>query len=158
MDEKLKKKMYERRFRRAFAESVLDEALALQIRTIREKRQMSQQALAKITRMTQTAISRIESADYGRWSISTLKRLARALDLPLSVRFQSWEELMHDAENFTPAALSVPSFAKDRVFFSGEPVMSAQTYVNPLPPKPVSTTAPFVPHAGFGTSTVEVSP
>lgn len=126
MDEKLKKKMSDREYRRAFAEGFLDDSLALQIRTLREKRQLSQDDLAERTGMKQATISRIENSEYGRWTISTLKRLARALDLPLSVRFQSWGELLDDASHFTPECLSIPGFERDPAFVVPESAGSTQ--------------------------------
>lgn len=113
MDENLRQRLRDRDYRAEFADGMLDDALALQIRTIRESRGLSQKQLGELTGMKQGAISRIERADYGAWSVATLKRIARALDLPLSVRFQSWSEFSSAIAHVTPECLTPPSFADD---------------------------------------------
>jgi hypothetical protein len=67
--------------------------------------------------MTQNAVSRLESPNYGKPTITTLKRLAAALDVGLIVRFVPFSELI-DWVSSTPRideglndkALSVASF------------------------------------------------
>jgi transcriptional regulator with XRE-family HTH domain len=139
MDEKLKTKLRSREYRAEFAEALLDDTIALQIRTIRESRNLSQAELARRAGMKQGAISRIESSDYGKWSVSTLKRIARALDVPLLVRFESWGRLIEAATHFTRADLYVPTFEEDSVFAAADrtvaklSVTAALTGVNYAP-------------------------
>src|ERR1039457_686239 len=125
MAEALKKKLRDRRYRTAFADAVLDDSIVLQIKTLRENRGFSQEELGRRAGMKQGAISRIESSDYGAWSVSTLKRIAKELDLPLSLRFVSWGNLLETAAHFTPAHLDVPPFDQDPAFLP----VSDTTYV-----------------------------
>lgn len=111
--ENLKARLQDRKYRVAYAESLLDDAIALQIRKLREDRGLSQAELGRRAGMKQGAISRIESSDYGAWSVSTLKRIAAALDLPLSIRFESWGHLVEAATHLTLEHLAVPSFERD---------------------------------------------
>ena len=111
--EDLKKKFKDPKYRAAYADSLLDDAIALQIRKLREDRGLSQAELGKRAGMRQGAVSRIESADYGAWTVNTLKRIGAALDVPLSIRFESWGDLVETATNLTPDRLAVPSFEED---------------------------------------------
>jgi transcriptional regulator with XRE-family HTH domain len=106
--------------RRQFTESHVNKAIAHQLRVIRDALGWSQEQLAKDAGMNQNAISRLESADYGRPTITTLKRLAAALDVSLIVRFAPFSEVVdwvsgtpHVNEGLTSDSLAVPIFTKE---------------------------------------------
>jgi len=70
--------------------------------------------------MNQNAISRLESVDYGKPTITTLKRLAAALDVSLIVRFAPFSEVVDWVsgtprinEGLTNDSLTVPIFTKE---------------------------------------------
>jgi transcriptional regulator with XRE-family HTH domain len=87
---------------------------------------MTQAALAREADMTQNNVSRLESPDYGKHTISSLKRIAEALDVALVVRFVPFSQYIdwlsgtpHLDTGLTPEALAVPSFTDEeraRVF------------------------------------------
>lgn len=56
---------------------------------MRTERNLSQRELAKLAGTSQAAIARLESAEYTGASISTLHKIARALDVDLVVRFEA---------------------------------------------------------------------
>lgn len=67
--------------------------------------------------MNQNAISRLESSDYGKPTITTLKRLAAAMDVGLIVRFVPFSEMVdwvsgtpRTISGLTTSALAVPCF------------------------------------------------
>ena len=67
--------------------------------------------------MSQNNISRLESPDYGRHSLTSLKKLAAALDVALAVRFVPFSQYVDWLsgtpfldEGIRPEALAVPSF------------------------------------------------
>lgn len=70
--------------------------------------------------MPQNAISRLESPDYGKPTLTTLKRLAAALDVALVVRFIPFSEMV-DWVSGTPRlqdglsadTLGVPTFGEE---------------------------------------------
>ena len=70
--------------------------------------------------MPQNAISRLESPDYGRPTLTTLRRLATALDVGLVVHFVPFSQLI-DWVSGTPrvdrglstGSLAVPSFEEE---------------------------------------------
>jgi hypothetical protein len=67
--------------------------------------------------MTPNNISRIESEDYGKQTVTSLKRVAEALDVALVVRFVPFSQYIDWLsgtpfldEGIRPGALAVPSF------------------------------------------------
>jgi transcriptional regulator with XRE-family HTH domain len=87
---------------------------------------MTQAELALKSEMTQNNISRIESPEYGKQTISSLKKIAAALDVALVVRlvpFSQYIDWLSGTprldEGISPSALAVPSFeeeARDGLF------------------------------------------
>ncbi|MGA2412361.1 MAG: helix-turn-helix domain-containing protein [Candidatus Binataceae bacterium] len=71
--EQLKREFADPEYRAAYADSFADTWIALQIRAIREQRELTQKQLADNLHTTQTGISRLESANYSGRSMSTLK-------------------------------------------------------------------------------------
>jgi transcriptional regulator with XRE-family HTH domain len=103
--------------RRQFTESHLNKGLAYQLRATRDKLGWSQEELAKRAHMNQNAISRLESHNYGKPTITTLKRLAEAMNVGLVVRFVPFSEMVnwvsgtpYVCNGLTNDALAVPSF------------------------------------------------
>jgi|CZKS01.1.fsa_nt_gi transcriptional regulator with XRE-family HTH domain len=103
--------------RKQFTESHLNKGLAYQLRATRDKLGWSQEELAKKAHMNQNAISRLESHDYGKPTITTLKRLAAAMDVGLVVRFVPFSEMVnwvsgtpYVCNGLTNDTLAVPSF------------------------------------------------
>jgi transcriptional regulator with XRE-family HTH domain len=80
-------------YRHAFADSMLNTVIAAQIKANRESRELSQEALGKLAGMKQSFVSAIEDVNYGSWTLSTLRKIARAFDLRLVVRFEGWNTL-----------------------------------------------------------------
>jgi transcriptional regulator with XRE-family HTH domain len=107
-------------YRHAYAEECVNTMIATQIRVLREEREMSQSGLANKAGMAQPRLSVMESADYSNWSVNTLKRLARAFDLALSVRFESFSEVILEFKEMSKENLSRPSFKDDPIFKSNK--------------------------------------
>lgn len=70
--------------------------------------------------MTPNNLSRLESPDYGRQTISSLKRIANALDVALVVRFVPFSQYIdwlsgtpRIDEGISPNSLAVRSFEKE---------------------------------------------
>jgi transcriptional regulator with XRE-family HTH domain len=108
---KLKRKAY----RDAFVEEHVKTSLPFQIRALREQpdRQWSQAELGMRAGMRQNAISRLEDAESGTPSISTLLRLARAFDVALLVKFVPFSKLLTEFSDLSFEALSAPSFEQE---------------------------------------------
>jgi transcriptional regulator with XRE-family HTH domain len=102
--------------RQEYAEEFLNSYIALQIKTLRQQRGWSQEELAARAGMKQSRISAMEQADYSSWSVRTLRRLAQAFDLALSVSFESFGKFFRENTVVARAALERPSFDEDRFF------------------------------------------
>jgi len=103
-------------YRHSYAEECLNATIATQLKVLREQRGMTQEKLAEKAGMKQPRLSVLEDANYANWSISTLKRLARALDVALSVKFEAFSEVILDFEEMSRNSLERLSFGDDPVF------------------------------------------
>jgi transcriptional regulator with XRE-family HTH domain len=70
--------------------------------------------------MPQTAISRLESSNYGKPTITTLRRMARVYDVGLDVRFVPFGQLVDRLSNtprldmgLTSDSIDVPSYEEE---------------------------------------------
>jgi len=106
-----------RKTRAQLVASNLSEGIAFQIRATRDAQEMTQADLARESGMTPNNLSRLESPDYGKQTISSLKRIADALDVALVVRFVPFSQYIdwlsatpYLDEGLRPEALAVPRF------------------------------------------------
>lgn len=120
--EKLRNDFQSEDYRHSYAEECLNTSIATQIKVLREQRKMTQGKLAESTGMKQPRLSVLEDANYSSWSINTLKRLARAFDLALSVKFEAFSDVILDFEGLSREALERPSFGNDPIFQSSKVV------------------------------------
>lgn len=82
--------------RDAFFRSITRDEIASQIRDLRKKRTLTQKAMAFLTGMKQSAISRIEQAEYGAWNLATLFEVARALNARWRITLEPAEEAIKE--------------------------------------------------------------
>ena len=117
--------------RARFVDSNVSKLVAFQVRALREKEKWSQQRLAEKIDSNQNAIYRAENPNYGKHTVTTLKKIAAVFDVALIVRFVPFSELIdwvtetpHIVEGLTPAALTVPSFSAEieQGIFEQEPI------------------------------------
>ena len=99
-----------------FWQEFLSVWIAAQIRVLRESRGWTQQVLAEKAKMKQPRISALEDADYSSWTVATLKRLARAFGVTLSVEFRSYGRLLRDFDRYKREGLEEPPLSEDRAF------------------------------------------
>jgi len=95
-----------------FAEQI-NTGLSFQIRGLREQRGWSQAELGQQAGMAQSRISLMEDANYARFSLATLERLASAFDVGLMVRFKPYSCLVDDFVELDSSVLNMPSFEGD---------------------------------------------
>ena len=86
----------------------------LQLRAMRESRGWTQERLAKTIGTTQNSVSRLESPQYGRATISTLLRVAEAFDVALIVRFVPFSDFADVVTGMSVDSVAVPSFSEDK--------------------------------------------
>jgi transcriptional regulator with XRE-family HTH domain len=102
-------------YREAFVSAHLSTNIAAQITTLRESQPepWTKAKLAEKTGMARARISVLENPSYDKHSLSTLKRLAKAFDVALVVRFEAYSTLVRWVADLTPEKMAVPSFNKD---------------------------------------------
>jgi transcriptional regulator with XRE-family HTH domain len=139
--------------------SNLDKGIAFQIRATRENRPWTQDDLAGAAGMGQNNISRLESPEYGKHTISSLKRIAEALDVALVVRFVHFSQYVdwlsgtpHLDEGLSPKALAVPSFEDEEK--SGKYERQVTYYEIQVTPKVAAKSTgvvtPYAPQENWG--------
>jgi transcriptional regulator with XRE-family HTH domain len=112
----LKEELKDEEYRYAYAEDYLNTHIALQIKVLREQRQMTQKDLANKIGTWQAGISRLENINYSSWKTKTLKKVARALGVRLRISFETFGTLLNEAAHFSRATLERPDFTSDPVF------------------------------------------
>jgi transcriptional regulator with XRE-family HTH domain len=120
LTETLRKEFQDEDYRYAYDEEFSNSRMATQIKVIREQQELKQVELAGLADMKQSRISALEDVNYNSWSVSTLRRLARALGVRFAFGFESWGELLPEIEGFGRKALEKPKFEDDPAF-KGEP-------------------------------------
>lgn len=114
--ERLKPEFQDEDYRYAYDEDFANSRMATQIKVLREQQGLKQIELAELAEMKQSRISTLEDVNYNSWSVSTLRRLARALGVRFAFGFESWGELLPEIEGFGRKALEKPRFEKDPAF------------------------------------------
>ena len=89
------------------------EGLAFQVKALREARGWTQAELGQRAKMAQERISQLEDPNYGKPTLSTLRRLAAAFDVALVVRLAPFSELVDWTTHLTPESLAPKDFDND---------------------------------------------
>ncbi len=122
----------DKEYRDLYVEEHIDQGLAFQIRATRDERGWTQAQLASLIGSRQSAISKLEDPDYGRPSLTTLKKLASAFDVALVVRFVPFSDLLNHMSTLTADHLAPVDFNRDAVLL-----------VDALPATDTTTVAPI---------------
>lgn len=81
-------------FRRRYIRKWAQVEVASGIRALRKRRRKRQGELAALANTGQSAISRIEAADYDGWTFKTLLTIAEALGARLRIAFEPLEDVV----------------------------------------------------------------
>ncbi|WP_175910596.1 helix-turn-helix domain-containing protein [Burkholderia metallica] len=92
----LVKEFEDAEYAHAYLEENSNLRIAAQVRALRIANEWSQEDLAERASMRQTRISKIEMGDFDSLTLKTLRRLAEAFDVHLSVQFSSVEDAIRD--------------------------------------------------------------
>lgn len=118
--ERLLAKFHDKKYRHTYVDAFTDSYLATQIQVLREQRELNQTQLADLSGLKQSQISAFEDVNNSSWTIRTLKKLAKAFDLVLVVKFESFGKVLPDIESLNRPALQKASFNDDPVFAQQE--------------------------------------
>jgi len=114
IDLSLSRKLKDKEYREQFFEDWTQDEVALQLRGLRDKRGLRQVDVAAATGMKQSAVSRLEQANYSRWGFPTLLRIAKALDARVKVILEPAEDVIRQYENDEKEIQQGTSVAKAR--------------------------------------------
>jgi transcriptional regulator with XRE-family HTH domain len=112
--------------RNAFFRAITQDEIASQIRALRKERDLTQSEIAGLAEMKQSAISRIEQAEYAAWNLNTLFRVAEALNARWRVVLQPCEEAVKEflpekSKNIEPPLGNAARAALRRASEVGQP-------------------------------------
>jgi transcriptional regulator with XRE-family HTH domain len=105
--------MKDEAYRHGVVNAQIEVDLPLEIRALRRQRGWKQPDLAERTGMKQPRISAMEKPGGANFTLETLKRLARAFDVALIVKFAPFSELFDWSDKFSPDEFSVASFDEE---------------------------------------------
>ena len=94
----LKEELKDKEFEKSFYEGLEKARIAIEISLFREKKCLTQAKLAELIGTSQSAIARLEDTDYKAYSLSTLRKIADALDLELVVSLREKGEAIYEKE------------------------------------------------------------
>jgi transcriptional regulator with XRE-family HTH domain len=112
---RLLEELKDKEYRDAYVSSGVDVGIAFQIRALRKQIPLTQAQLAEKANMKQERISALENPSNSP-SITTLKKLANALDIGLVVKFVPISKLVEWELNLSPDSLKVMSYEHDSYF------------------------------------------
>lgn len=146
--------MARKSYRDAFVSAHLSNTVAAQISGLRQAKNWKQKDLAEKAGMKQSRISALEDPNYENIEIGTLKKLASAFDVGLTIRFVPFSELARWSVTLTEDKLVIADFEHDECIeaqrlepiprdIKADPPGSAIILKSPVPPPPkISAPAP----------------
>jgi len=109
----LLEKLTDKSYRDAFISDEIDIGLPMKLRAMREAREWNQGYVAERTETKQPRFSLMEKPGYGKYSLSTLKKLASLFDVGLIVSFVPYSEMIDFTEAFNRRRLAICGFAEE---------------------------------------------
>lgn len=101
-------------YRHQFVSEEIDVGIAFQLRSLRNRQSLTQAKLAELLKVKQPLLSAWENPSYGKYSLKTLKDLAKAFDVGLLVRFVPFSKLVDSTINLTSDIIAPPSFGEEQ--------------------------------------------
>ena len=111
--EQILQSLSEPRYRQQFVEEEINVGIAFQIRSLRNRQKLTQVNLAKLLGVRQSLVSTWENPNYGKYTLGTLKDLAKVFDVGLLVRFVPFGKLVDWTVNLTPDDIAPPNFSEE---------------------------------------------
>ncbi len=116
-------------FRKQFIDEHVNVGIAFQIRSLRNRQNLEQSELAQLLGVKQPLISSWENPNYGKYTLNTLKNLAKAFDVGLLVRFVPFSTLIDWTVNLTSDAIAPPSFNEEEKLHAASPVLVTSSLI-----------------------------
>jgi len=114
--EQIQKSLTDSEYRHQFIEEEINVGLAFQIRALRNRQHLKQADLAGLLHVKQPLVSSWENPEYGKYSLGTLKELAKAFDVGLLVRFVSFSTLVDWTANLSNNTIAPPNYNEEEQY------------------------------------------
>lgn len=103
-------------YRKQFIDEHINVGIAFQINGIRQRQGLKQKELAERLgdEKKQPLISAWENPNYGKYTLNTLKDLAKAFDVGLLVRFVPFSRMVDWTVNLTQDDIAPPSYSMEQ--------------------------------------------
>lgn len=113
--EQLASSLRDKGYRDAFVADQIQIGVPLQIKKLRDDRELTQEALGTMMTppMKQESVWRLENPNKANLTIGTLLRVASAFDVALIVRFAPFSELIDSTPWLAGRSTDVPAYADD---------------------------------------------
>ena len=99
IDFSLEGRLQNRTFRREWFRAELEDAVPASYKALRERRGLTQAALAELVGTKQSGISRFEQSSDAVWEFAFLLRMAESLDARLRVTVEAAEDVFGESED-----------------------------------------------------------
>lgn len=158
-NEQMWESLHDPDFRKQLIDEHINVGVAFQIRGLRNRQKLRQEDLAKLLSVKQPLVSAWENPNYGKYTLSTLKDLAKAFDVGLLVRFIPFSALVNWTLNVTPDGIAPPNFAEQEQYHVATPDLAVS---NPVDTKDMDIYKPKPPEFNVGrpipsTATIEMA-
>ena len=114
-------------FRRQLIDEHINVGIAFQIRSLRGRQNLTQAKLAVLVGVKQPLISEWENPNYGKYTLATLKELAKAFDVGLLVRFVPFSKLVDWTVDISNDVIAPPGFREEQYSQFSSPMIRATT-------------------------------
>jgi transcriptional regulator with XRE-family HTH domain len=127
--EQIRKSFNDPEYRHQFVEEEINVGIAFQIRALRNRQNLKQDDLAKLLGGKQSLVSAWENPNYGKYTLTTLKDLAKAFDVGLLVRFVPFSTLVDWTANLSNNTIAPPSFREEERYDVAAAVARASVHM-----------------------------
>jgi len=116
-------------FRKQFIDEHVNVGIAFQIRSLRNRQNLKQSELAQLLDVKQPLVSSWENPNYGKYTLNTLKDLAKAFDVGLLVRLVPFSTLIDWTVDLTSDVIAPPSFNEEEKLRVASPVLVTSSLI-----------------------------
>lgn len=106
---RLIKEFRDKEYAHIYMDEHLIDRISTQIYQLRLQRGLTQQQLSELSGIAQERISLLESGDFSSITMKTLRKLANAFDVGISIKFESFAAMIDDFVDLSEANLRVES-------------------------------------------------
>jgi len=120
--EQLWESLHDPELRKQLIDEHINVGIAFQIRSLRNRQNLTQAMLAEKLggKKKQPLVAEWEDPNYGKYTLGTLKELAKAFDVGLLVRFVPFSTMVDWTIDLNKDVIAPPSFSEDQYHITTE--------------------------------------